>query len=91
MSALYLIGAGLVVSGQLLPIAINIGMFGIWGVSKVAQGVYYLASGTPAETEDERLRRLIREELGNVEGLKNIEDSSKTEEDVVDDALAEDG
>lgn len=88
MSALYLIGAGLVVSGQLLPIAINIGMFGIWGVSKVAQGVYYLASGTSAETEDERLRRLIREELGNVEDFKK---DSKTEKNVVNNALAEDG
>lgn len=81
MSALYLIGAGFVASSHLIPLAFDVGL---WGITKMAKGVYWMAfGGSETESEEMRLRRIIREEIA--------QSASEAPEDVVDDCDGKDG
>ena len=79
--ATYALGVGLLATSRFAPLFVELGL---WSVGKVAQGLYWVAWGRhEAAEEEDRLRRIIREEL--------LATESEAHEDVPDNLLAKDG
>jgi hypothetical protein len=75
--ATYVIGAGLLATSRYAPLVLDLGL---WGVGKVAQGLYWVAWGRHESAEEEaRLRRIIRDELLSSEARKDVPDDAGVE------------
>ena len=87
----YLVGAGLLATSRFAPIVLDLGL---WGASKVVQGLYWVAWGRrgaqeEAAEQEDRIRRIIREEILN--NNKSTADASEAEKNTPDDSLGENG